>query len=176
MRHLTPAEQRLVGKLLDMAADEFGNHGSNDLEWGEFPVEEREALIRKMEHDNNPDHSRREEIDESVQRYTRGKYGPGDSWLMRYFSRLFLGESRDGPSLPAEIDYSIEAGVGPHSLAAKLITQPVKNDPTVEELLAKLQAETARANAAQNCANELSFKLQEICHALKVPVHLLGLK
>ena len=84
--NLTPAEMRLIGRLLDMAANEFGNHGCNDFEWtADFPASEREALVRRMEHADNPDPARREEVEESVEMYT-GESAPPERWLMRYFS------------------------------------------------------------------------------------------
>jgi hypothetical protein len=87
--NLTPAEMRLIGRLLDMAADEFSNHGCNDMLWpADFPAEERAELVRRMERDNDPNVSP-EEVEESVTMRS-GRYSPGDHCLMRYFSGVML--------------------------------------------------------------------------------------
>lgn len=45
---MTPDELRLAALLLDMAADEFGNHGCNDFDTAEFlPLDVRDGIVRE---------------------------------------------------------------------------------------------------------------------------------
>lgn len=51
---LSKAEMRLIAKLLEMAGDNFSNHGCNDMPqeiWDEtqFPPEARASLIHEMQ-------------------------------------------------------------------------------------------------------------------------------
>ncbi len=48
MAHPTPKELALAGRLLELASQEFSNHGCNDLSkevWGDLTKEERQSII-----------------------------------------------------------------------------------------------------------------------------------
>ncbi len=71
--------RKLVAHLLEMASDEFSNHGCNELDLKAFvpDVEDRRALMKELEAWNNsPD-----EYD------PKAKYEDSDDWLlMRFFA------------------------------------------------------------------------------------------
>lgn len=55
MKHPTIKELQLASRLLELAADEFSNHGCNDMQketWGNLTMDERKALIREHYEDN----------------------------------------------------------------------------------------------------------------------------
>lgn len=82
---MTPSELRLASTLLEMASEEFSNHGCNDFAWPDwFPVEERASLVFAMEIANSGDAS---QAGEMVQDYAQGKYAPPDWWLMSYLAK-----------------------------------------------------------------------------------------
>jgi hypothetical protein len=45
---LSPEEMRLAATLLDMAAEEFGNHGCNDFDTASLPLPLRDDIVRRM--------------------------------------------------------------------------------------------------------------------------------
>lgn len=84
-------ELRLVAALLEMASNEFSNHGCNDFRWPAwFPESERATLVRDMAVDNRSDAA---EVEDMVQDYSMSEYAPPDWWLMTYLAKLAKVES-----------------------------------------------------------------------------------
>lgn len=55
MNHPTVKELQLAGRLLECAANEFANHGCNDMSketWGDMTKTERKALIKEFHMEN----------------------------------------------------------------------------------------------------------------------------
>lgn len=89
---MTKLEKKLAAQLLEIASDEFGNHGCND-----FPMpntDENWALMVRMEEDNvglpweqipDEDKAKRPPLDRDI--YFQ------DSWLMSYLSRMLEKEA-----------------------------------------------------------------------------------
>ena len=84
-------ELRLVSMLLEMASQEFSNHGCNDFKWPDwFPESERVILVRDMAVENR---SHAAEVEDMVEDYSKSEYAPPDWWLMTYLSKLAKVES-----------------------------------------------------------------------------------
>lgn len=81
LAEMSIAEIRAASKMLALAADEFANHGCNDLKWSELPdfvTQEQRAALETSFSEWNGDS---EEADGSS-RYFSG----GDSGLMQYLA------------------------------------------------------------------------------------------
>ena len=84
---MNPHWLRLAAHILRLYADRQIARGCDDLDWPNwFPVDEREPLVRAMEHDNNPDPARVAEVEDSVKHYARGSYSPPAWWLAAFFA------------------------------------------------------------------------------------------
>jgi len=88
----TGAEKRLAGRLLQMASDEFSNHGCNDFDLvGDGGMLAKEAKeFRRAYHDWNGD-------PESFLEDAPGRTDLADSSAMRYLAHLLEEEGREGP-------------------------------------------------------------------------------
>jgi len=82
---VTPAERKLASKMLDMASDEFSNHGCNDFDLvtdGGMTVKEADAFQRAFyKWNGTPDD------------YRPGETGLADSVVMNFLSHLLKSDS-----------------------------------------------------------------------------------
>ena len=82
---MTKKELELVGQMLDMAADEFANHGCNDFQMAN--TDENWAFIEAMEAERPPeDRDERPDLSEPI--YTQ------DWCVMRYLASTATEESK----------------------------------------------------------------------------------
>ena len=89
----TESECRLLADLLEMASDDFSNHGCNDLDLSKYmqPLEIN-ALV-KAYHEWNGDP---EEFDpnEEFDQNANNKFRLGDSTLMAFFASRIRGKAK----------------------------------------------------------------------------------
>ncbi len=79
---LKPYEIKLIGKLLEMASDKFGNHSCNDfdlVEDGGLTVEQAKELNHKLALADDDDPDLYDHVGEEF----------GDAYLMGYYAQQF---------------------------------------------------------------------------------------
>ncbi len=79
---MTPKERAFAAQLLKLAADEFGNHGCNDLDWPQDWTEAERSDFTRRYHEFNG------EADDTP-------YAPlGDFAAMEFIAHLLLEEDK----------------------------------------------------------------------------------
>lgn len=86
---MTPAQLTLAADLLDLAADEFANHGCEDWDWpADWDLRARKALLDHMD------------LREDDRWYLVGSSGPPVSCAMRAVAEMLREEAGGHPKPP----------------------------------------------------------------------------
>ena len=90
---MNPKWERLAGELLELAADEFGNHGCNDWRWPDYmTLEERLELSLAMEKHNVNGRELTANEKEDAETRAIGEYGAPDWWIMTFLGSKLRGQ------------------------------------------------------------------------------------
>ena len=83
---------KLAGEMLELASDQFSNHGCNDWRWpDDWTQKEREGLAKAMTVQNFGRPMTQEEEQDAVD-IAKCEFGPPDWWVMDFLGQK-LGET-----------------------------------------------------------------------------------
>lgn len=89
-----PKWQKLAGEMLELASEQFSNHGCNDWEWPDdwTPEERHNLAIEMVAHNIRKSVSGLTQHEmEEVNHWASGKFGPPDWWVMSFLADKLKG-------------------------------------------------------------------------------------